>query len=411
MKITGSMDRHYENMGEKQLTLAEKWKIDVEAYKKGAVNKTSAPQCIKCRYVKKGDALHCNVYKEERKPRYVMFPHKECPSFCSDDILEVNVSDVKCDKIYGGFFGFCVGDMLGVPVEFSTRSERENDPVEELRAYGTYHQTFGTWSDDTSLMLCLIDALNVGFSQEKLKENMIYFYTRGKFTPHGEVFDIGNATRDAIHNMIQGIPPVDCGGKREKDNGNGSLMRILPLAFVSKSYTDEELIKLVENVSSFTHAHDRSKFACIFYVKLAAELFVGKEKMEAFDSAIGFVDKNCGKKYADERKNFETILNKDIIYTEKSRIRSTGYVIDTLEAVLWLFFHTESYRDVVLNAVNLGGDTDTIAALAGGIAGIYYGFRSIPDNWVQNICRKHEISDMILTFCCSVFQNGTEECK
>ena len=303
---------------------------------------------------------YCNVYKEERKPRYVMFPHKECPSFCSDDILAVDVSDVKYDKIYGGFFGFCVGDMLGVPVEFSTRSERENDPVEELRAYGTYHQTFGTWSDDTSLMLCLIDALNVGFSQEKLKENMIDFYTRGKFTPHGEVFDIGNATRDAIHNMIQGIPPVDCGGKREKDNGNGSLMRILPLAFVSRSYTDEELIKFVENVSSFTHAHDRSKFACIFYVKLAAELFAGKEKMEA---------------------------------------------------VLWLFFHTESYRDVVLNAVNLGGDTDTIAALAGGITGIYYGFQSIPDNWVQNICRKHEISDMISTFCCSVFQNGTEDCK
>lgn len=98
MKITGSMNRHYENMGDKQLTLAEKWKIDVEAYKKGAVNKTSAPQCIKCRYVKKGDALHCNVYKEERKPRYVMFPHKECPSFCSNDILEVDVPDMKCDK-------------------------------------------------------------------------------------------------------------------------------------------------------------------------------------------------------------------------------------------------------------------------------------------------------------------------
>ena len=211
--------------------------------------------------------------------------------------------------------------------------------------------------------------------------------------------------------MIQGIPLVDCGGKREKDNGNGSLMRILPLAFVSKSYTDEGLIKFVESVSSFTHAHDRSKFACIFYVKLAAELFAGKEKMEAFDSAIGFVDKNCCKKYADERKNFETILNKDIIYTEKNRIRSTGYVIDTLEAVLWLFFHTESYRDVVLNAVNLGGDTDTIAALAGGIAGIYYGFRSIPDNWVQNICRKHEISDMISMFCRSVFRMEQRGCK
>lgn len=318
---------------------------------------------------------------------------------------QIDVSDEKRDRIYGGVFGFCVGDMLGVPVEFSTRSERESDPVEELRAYGTYHQAFGTWSDDTSLMLCLIDALNVGFSQEKLKENMIDFYTRGKFTPHGEVFDIGNATRDAINNMIQGIPPVDCGGKREKDNGNGSLMRILPLAFVSKLYTDEELIKFVENVSSFTHAHDRSRFACIFYVKLVAELFMGKEKMEAFDSAIEFVDQNCLEKYADEKRNFENILNKDIIYLEKSQIKSTGYVIDTLEAVLWLFFHTETYRDVVLNEVNLGGDTDTIAALVGGIGGIYYGFRSIPDNWIQNICRKHEISDMISTFCRSVFQN------
>ena len=78
-------------MEEKQLTLTEKWQIDVEAYKKGAVNKTSAPQCTKCRYIRKGDALHCNIYKEERKPRYVMFPHKECPSFCSDDILEIDV--------------------------------------------------------------------------------------------------------------------------------------------------------------------------------------------------------------------------------------------------------------------------------------------------------------------------------
>ncbi|OUN34565.1 hypothetical protein B5G27_07360 [Lachnoclostridium sp. An76] len=75
------------------------------------------------------------------------------------------------------------------------------------------------------------------------------------------------------------------------------------------------------------------------------------------------------------------------------------------------FFHTESYRDVVLNAVNLGGDTDTIAALAGGIAGIYYGFRSIPDNWVQNICRKHEISDMISMFCRSVFRMEQRGCK
>lgn len=396
-------------MSEKQLTLAEKWQIDIEAYKKGASNKTSAPQCAKCRYIRKGDALHCNVYKEERKPKYVMFPHKECPSFCSNDILEIDVSDVKLDKIYGGVFGFSAGDMLGVPVEFSARSERKNDPVEELRAYGTYHQSFGTWSDDTSLMLCLMDALTGDFSQDKLKQNMIDFYTGGKFTPHGEVFDIGIATREAINNMIHGIAPVDCGGKQEKDNGNGSLMRILPLAFVSRFYTDEQLIESVENISSFTHAHDRSKFACIFYVKLASYLFQGSEKTDAYDSAIEFVNQNCRGKYADEMGNFENILSKDIINFETSQIRSTGYVIDTLEAVIWLFFHTECYRDAVLKAVNLGGDTDTIAALTGGISGIYYGFQSIPDNWVQNLCRKHEISDMTSAFCRSILQNDTDE--
>ena len=146
-------------------------------------------------------------------------------------------------RLYGGIFGFCIGDMLGVPVEFSSRKERDEDEVKELRAYGTYHQPFGAWSDDTSLMLCFIDAFNKGFSMNGLAENFASYFSEGKFTPYGEMFDIGIATQNAIINIIQGVEPVNCGGKTEKDNGNGSLMRILPLAYLCnicvKTYTGQ----------------------------------------------------------------------------------------------------------------------------------------------------------------------------
>lgn len=382
----------------KQLTLIEKWELDIESYKQGAKIKVSTPQCKKCKYHIKGDALHCEVYKNEKMPKYVRFPQKECPSFVSNDILDISVLNEYENRLYGGIFGFCIGDMLGVPVEFSTREERDNDEVKELRAYGTYHQPFGAWSDDTSLMLGLIDAFNNGFSMDKLAENFVSYYKNGKFTPNGEMFDIGISTKNAIEKIIQGMEPVKCGGSSEMDNGNGSLMRILPLAYLENEYDEVQIIKLVENVSSITHAHNRSKLACIIYVEYALQLIQGKEKLEAYEETIEFISKNCNEVYSNELKNFENILNKNIFNFKREEIKSTGYVIDTLEAVLWLFFNKNSYEEMVLGAVNLGGDTDTIAAIVGGIAGIYYGFNAIPNRWVQNVTRKSEIKEMIKVF-------------
>ena len=386
------------NTEKKQLTLAEKWELDIKAYKQGPKVKTSSPQCEKCKYFIKGNALHCEVYKDERKPKYVMFCRKECPSFCSDDILKIDVVDKELRGVYGGVFGFCIGDMMGVPVEFSTRQERELDEVKELRAYGTYNQPFGTWSDDTSLMLCLIDAFTDGFTIDKLKNNMIRFYKNACFTAGGEVFDIGVATQKAIEKMILGIAPLECGGKSELDNGNGSLMRVLPIAFWGKKLSDSEVIRCVENVSALTHAHKRSKLACIFYVKFAMELLEGKEKMEAYDNTIAFIRSTCEKEYVSEFDEFNRILDKEIVNLESEEIRSTGYVVDTLEAVLWIFFKGASYKEVILKAINLGGDTDTIAAIVGGIAGIYYGVDALPDSWIQSICRKNEIKEMVELF-------------
>lgn len=386
----------------KQLTLIEKWELDIESYKQGGKVKVSIPQCEKCNYYIKGNALHCEIYNSERMPKYVMFPEKECPSFVSIEVLHIDILNEMENRLYGGIFGFCIGDMLGVPVEFSSRKERDEDEVKELRAYGTYHQPFGAWSDDTSLMLCFIDAFNKGFSMNRLAENFASYFSEGKFTPYGEMFDIGIATQNAIVNIIQGVEPVNCGGITEKDNGNGSLMRILPLAYLCKNSNTEQMLKLIEDVSSITHAHSRSKLACIIYVIFASKLIQGKEKMDAYEETIEFVRNNCYKNYANEFKNFELIMNKNIINCSREEIKSTGYVIDTLEAVFWLFFTKNSYEEMVLGAVNLGGDTDTIAAIVGGLSGIYYGFNELPDRWVQNVERKKDIKEMISCFYCEI---------
>lgn len=384
----------------KQLSLVERWELDIESYKEGAKVNVSIPQCESCSYYIKGNALHCKKYQSDRKPKYVLFPCKECPEYCNNHKISIAITNETEDKFYGGLFGSCIGDMLGVPVEFSSRTERANDPVQELRAYGTYHQPFGTWSDDTSLTLCLIDAINGGFSLDKVARNFILFYEKACFTPHGEVFDIGNATRTAIEKMIHGIRPEECGGKKESDNGNGSLMRILPIAFYGNGANlgNEAFIELIENVSALTHGHKRSKLACIFYVVYVIQLLQGCEKIEAYDKTIEFIINNCTETYADELKNFNRIIKKECIMCNREQIRSTGYVVDTLEAVLWTFYNSDSYKETVINAVNLGGDTDTIAAIAGGLAGIYYGYTDIPAQWIQIISKKEEIKKLFSDF-------------
>lgn len=380
-------------------SIIERWEVDIQAYRNGAKTLVSAPQCETCTNYIKGNALHCRCYESERKPKYVLFPQKECPAYDNNNPIELKIKNNRENKIYGGLFGFCVGDALGVPVEFSTREEREQDPIKEMRAYGTYHQPFGTWSDDTSLTICLIDAINRGYSVQKVAENFVKFYEKGYFTPYGEVFDIGNSTRDSIIKISTGKNPIDCGGRTESDNGNGSLMRILPIAFYGKKLNGQELVKLIEEISSLTHGHNRSKLACIFYIEFAIQIIEGYGKEESLDRTISFINNHCTKSYSDEFRNFEKILTKKIVNATRAEIKSTGYVIDTLEAVLWTFFNADGYRDTILKAINLGGDTDTIAAIVGGIAGIYYGVNDIPKEWIQSIVKKEELYQMFEQFC------------
>ena len=384
-------------MRKKYLTLEERWAMDVEAAKDGGTMISSTPQCKMCKYWIKGNALQCEKYAE-RKPKETLRCKKECPEFEHIDKINIKLQTKELYQILGGIFGFVVADALGVPVEFTSREERQKDPVKEMRAYGTYHQHFGTWSDDSSMTFCLMDCLKDGYNLRELANKFCKFYYECHWTPHNEVFDIGITTVQAIEKMKTGVEPVKCGGSTEKDNGNGSLMRILPLSFYLQSKNQEEKIKMIEDISSLTHAHNRSKIACIIYVELGINLIKGFSKNEAYGRTQDFILQCCKNNYQDEFVTFSRLLTKDISQLKESEIKSSGYVVDTLEAALWSFLSSESYSDTIFKAINLGGDTDTIAAIAGGLAGLFYGIDSINDNWIQCLARKKDIFMLISEF-------------
>lgn len=385
-------------MENKQLTLQEKWESDIQSYKKSGGMSVTVIQCKNCKHWVKTDALHCNQYDKTNKPLETLRAKKECPCFESKVILNIEVKNEYEQRLKGGIWGAIVGDALGVPVEFSDRKERKKDPVNEMRGYGTYNQPMGTWSDDTSMMLCLIEAIAEGYSSDKLAEKFVRFASEGYMTPYGVVFDIGNAVMKAIRNIISGVPSTECGGNTEYDNGNGSLMRILPLVFALKNTDDTKKINMIEEVSSITHKHPISLLSCIIYIQFAFELLSGKNKDTAYRSMANNVTSIVGDRYSGVIQKFENILNGTLISFSENKIKSTGYVLDTIEASLWCFMNSSSYEECVYKAINLGGDTDTIACISGGLAGIYYGIDSINNNWIQMIARKHDINIMIDKF-------------
>ena len=240
-------------------------------------------------------------------------------------------------------YGQAVGDALGVPFEFR---ERDTFECTGMVGFGTHGQPAGTWSDDTSMALAICDSYReVGHIDiEDIRGRFLAWYRDGAYTCDG-LFDIGGATARAL---IAGHGLSD-----ERDNGNGSLMRTIPLAFFD--VTDDE----IRAVSAITHAHPTSTEACVRMVRVAKALVDGMPVGDAV--AMGGVD---------ARK-------------ARSSISSGGYVLHTYGAALWCLANTSSYAECVLAAVNLGDDTDTTAAVAGVLAGIVYGFDGIPGGWID----------------------------
>ena len=310
------------------------------------------------------------------------------------------------DKVFGGIIGLCVGDALGVPVEFETRESLRHNPVTDMQGYGTYNQPPGTWSDDTSLTLCLLDSLRDGLDYADIMKKFNAWHDMGEYTPHGDFFNVGRTTADALLRFTEGTEPLMCGGQSESNTGNGSLMRILPLAFYLSSLYGDDLIvndeafEIIHNVSSLTHAHKRCLIACGIYISIARKLLAGNEIERAVHNGLQSAREyyESRNEYREELKYFERLFSDYFVYLPEKSIKSSNNVVDTLVAAIWCILNTDSYKSCVLKAVNLGKDTDTVAAVAGGLVGIGYGIDAIPENWVNQIARIDYIEKLCLDF-------------
>ena len=298
------------------------------------------------------------------------------------------------DKIKAVVIGHAVGDALGVPVEFASREELDDAPVTDMEGYGTYPVPAGAWSDDTSMSLCTLEVLGkYGLDYDRIMENFGRWYYNDEFTPTGEMFDVGNTCSIAIENFIKHKKPYTmCGLSNERDNGNGSLMRIHPvvLYLANKDMPIEEKIEIVHTMSALTHSHIRSKIGCGIYAFALWEL-LKNPSIESLQS--GLQKAELFYKGQPELVHSNRLFERAFIITRRKDIKSSGYIVHTLEAAIWCLMTTNSYKEAVLKAVNLGDDTDTVAAITGGLAGALYGYDAIPQEWRDTLIKREYIEN------------------
>lgn len=306
----------------------------------------------------------------------------------------MNFQLTQADRIRGGIIGLLVGDALGVPYEFHPREQIPSFEEIEFEPPNWFRRAhsgvpIGTYSDDGAQALILIDSLlSCGkFDAQHFANGLIAWYDKGYMAVGGIVFDVGIQTAKAISELKRGTEPLLAGGMDEYSNGNGSLMRVLPLAIWHQG-TDLELIADAFDQSAVTHGHLRSKLCCAVYCLWARNILQDVEN--AWDVAIKTLFE-IFREDTIERIEFETrIFPTDAIYD----IKGGGYVVDSLRAAHWLNAK-ESFEVVVKSAVALGDDTDTTACIAGGIAGLKFGVNGIPERWRDNL-RGKEIYEQLI---------------
>lgn len=308
--------------------------------------------------------------------------------------------------IRAGLYGLIVADALGVPAEFMTREELRRHPITEMVGGGAHGQPAGYWSDDSSMTLCLVDSIGkVGYYHtHDIMQRFDDWCHSGAYTASGEKFDIGNSCAWAIDRYRNGCPPALCGGNKLHENGNGSLMRILPLAFVLyKKYgihiTDSKrAMEDIHKISALTHRHPLAQSACGIYLAIAVRILDGYELKAAiregvFDALQWYGSHNRFQIVLDY---WEKISNPDALASlPQGTIYSGGFVVETMETALWSLMNTDSYRDCVLTCVNMGYDADSTAAIAGGLAGLHYGHESIPEAWLDALVNRELIESCI----------------
>lgn len=289
------------------------------------------------------------------------------------------------ERIIGGLYGLLIGDAVGVPYEFKLPAQLPDYDQIDMQPPKAFQKTYsdipiGTWSDDGAQALCLLASLlNCKvFKEQDFVNRLSNWYQLGYMAVDFKVFDVGIQTADALSRYKSGIHFNEIANTDERSNGNGSLMRCLPLALWHKG-SQSQLIQDAFRQSHLTHAHLRSKLCCAFYCLWANQLLQDVEVNQAWDNAL-----NLLKIHFEDDKDALFEINEHIFADNPFEIKGSGYVVDSLHSAKFAL-QQNSYADVVKTAISLGNDTDTIACIAGGLAGMIYGFGGISLDWIDQL--------------------------
>jgi ADP-ribosylglycohydrolase len=304
------------------------------------------------------------------------------------------------ERVEGGLVGLLVGDALGVPYEF--HPPQGIPPPEQIEfvppsGFQRAHAGVppGTWSDDGAQALALLSTLldHGRFDANDFGQRLVTWYERGVLAVGGKVFDVGIQTAQAIRVIMDGAPAAAAGSTDERTNGNGALMRVLPLALWHHG-TDAELVADAHAQSRVTHGHLRSQICCALYCLWARQMLA--DHPEPWRAAVATL-RDLYRTNAAAQAELEFSIRPD----DPPEGRGSGYVVDCLRSAR-LVLEAGVYAQVVKAAVALGNDTDTTACVAGGIAGVRDGVHAIPERWRGQLCGVELLAplrDRLLDWC------------
>ena len=320
-----------------------------------------------------------------------------------------------------GVLGFAVGDALGVPVEFMSREDVRKVNLTEMIGKETpkdFHSWWGdlipagAWSDDTSMLIAGMDSLSDNKAQanyDDIMKRFINWWNKGAYTSLDTPFGLGGCVAKALENYLHGVPALDAGADKVEENGNGSLMRIFPFALycIENDLSEAETCKYISDASRITHAHEISRMSCFIYTEFLRNLIETKNPEMAYGITAGI-------RYLDYF-NSDTVsahgqlLRPSFAKITDDKIKASGYVVDTLESVIYSIIHSNSYEEAVLTAINMGYDTDTVAGITGSIAGMLYGKDDIPERWLDKLRKKDYLESLALKFEKTLQENKVEK--
>ena len=300
------------------------------------------------------------------------------------------------DKVLGGLWGLLIGDATGVPYEFNPPNKLPTFDEIDIIPPSKFQKTYkdipcGTYSDDGAQFLCVLESFLQckSFNIKNLADKLLDWWTLGHLAVDNNVFDVGGQTTQSLIKYRLGTSPYESGFTIKEGQGNGSLMRVLGIPLLHNG-TDKDLVEDAQNQSLITHGHINNQICCALYALIIRYILKGND----FDKAYEISVMKLKEIYEHDQEYLDRLIN-DILSEDEIEESGTGYVIDCLKSSFKVIRESNSYEEAIKKAIAFGNDTDTTAAVTGGIAGVLYGFKNIPKKWFEILRGKNEVYELI----------------